>query len=194
MLAGRKKPKLNPSLLIYIKATFSHANRFKPILPCGVVREDIYLCGGGIMRAVFSDAFLTGHPDIDGEHRKIFEIINAVAGVIAKREYDMCQNLVASFLDLCRDHFTHEEKILKDLNFPRLKEHALFHASLLDKGEAIRAMCKDQNDPAQLDDCFTELVRFFIEDVVRGDLDFVSFLQDKGVVPQPPCGPFRPVN
>jgi hemerythrin len=135
------------------------------------------------MRVDFSDAFLTGHPDIDGEHIEIFEIINAVADAIDEREFSNCHKLTSSFLELCRDHFQHEEEILAKLKFPRLEEHASFHTALLEKGETIFELCECQSDPSLLEDRFTELVTFFIEEVVRGDLDFVSFLQDKGVVP-----------
>ena len=155
-------------------------------------RAGNFLLWGDTMRVAFSDAFLTGHPDIDGEHLEIFEIINAVADAIAEREFEICENLVSSFLNVCRDHFRHEEEILAEVNFPRLEEHASFHADLLEKGQNIRLLCKRQVDPSQLDNCFTEMVKFFLEDVVRGDLDFVSFLQHKGVVPIRPEYPVRP--
>jgi hemerythrin len=147
---------------------------------------------GGAVKVVFSDSFLTGHPEIDREHREIFEIINSVGEAIAAHEFSMCHRLAGSFLEVCRDHFVHEESILADLKFPRLAPHATFHAQLLEKAEAIRDLCERQSDPDHLGECFNELVHFFLEDVVKGDLDFVSFLIEKGVATPRPCAPALP--
>ncbi len=147
---------------------------------------------GPDMHVVFSDSFLTGHPEIDNEHREIFEVINSVGEAIMAREFSVCHRLAGSFLEVCRNHFSHEEAILADLQFPRLDQHAMFHAELLEKAEAIRELCERQSDSEHLDECFNELVHFFLEDVVKGDLDFVSFLIEKGVASPRPCAPAMP--
>ncbi|OEJ69191.1 hypothetical protein BEN30_03605 [Magnetovibrio blakemorei] len=128
------------------------------------------------------DTFLTGHPVIDGEHKKIVNAINSVADAVAAGEYDRCATLLDDFLKICIDHFKSEEDLLGKLGYPRLKDHALFHGELVLKAKAVKVLCMDQRNPDRIDRCFQEMATLLIEDVVKGDLQFVSFLKDKGVV------------
>jgi hypothetical protein len=68
------------------------------------------------------------------------------------------------------------------LGYPWLKDHALFHGELVLKAKGVKVLCMDQQKPDNIDRCFQEMATLLIEDVVKGDLQFVSFLQDKGVV------------
>lgn len=128
------------------------------------------------------DTFLTGHPVIDGEHKNIVNAINSVADAVAAGEYDRCASLLDDFLNICIDHFKSEEDLLGALNYPWLKDHALFHGELVLKAKAVKVLCMDRQRPDSIDRCFHEMATLLIEDVVKGDLQFVSFLKDKGVV------------
>lgn len=128
------------------------------------------------------DTFLTGHPVIDGEHKKIVNAINSVADAVAAGEYERCAVLLDDFLEICADHFKSEEALLASMNYPWLEEHAEFHRELLLKAKVVKVLCMDRQRPDSIKRCFEEMATLLIEDVVRGDLQFVSFLMNKGVV------------
>lgn len=134
------------------------------------------------MKLQLLDTFITGHPVIDGEHRKIVDSINEVSTAVRAGEYELCATLLDDFLEICIDHFRAEERLLKELNYPGLNDHAVFHKELVIKAKAVKSLCMDMHAPDSIRRCFDEMATLLIEDVVKGDMQFVSFLIEKGVV------------
>ena len=134
------------------------------------------------MHVELLDTFLTGHPLIDAEHLKIVESINGVSDAVNAGEYERCAYLLDDFLNICQNHFAAEEGLLADLGYPGLHDHAVFHKELILKAKAVKALCMDRNAPDSIRRCFDEMATLLVEDVVKGDLQFVSFLIDKGAV------------
>lgn len=128
------------------------------------------------------ETFITGHPVIDAEHRKIVDSINGVSEAVHAGEYDKCAHLLDDFLTICQDHFATEERLLEELGYPGLHDHAVFHKELVLKAKAVKTLCMDMKSPESIERCFNEMATLLIEDVVKGDLQFVSFLIDQGVV------------
>jgi len=134
------------------------------------------------MKIELLETFITGHPVIDRQHRSIVDAINGVSDAINSGAYDRCAILLDDFLGICENHFTTEEKILEDLGYPGVKEHAVFHQELILKARAVKSLCMDTHKPDSIKRCFDEMATLLIEDVVKGDLQFVSFLIDQNVV------------
>lgn len=134
------------------------------------------------MKVELLETFLTGHPVIDGEHAEIVNMINAVSHSIENGEHDKCAELLEAFLVLCDEHFKSEEALLADAEFPGLKDHCIFHHELLLKAQAVKALCVNTETPETLKRCFEEMATLLIEDVVRGDMQFVSFLREKDII------------
>ena len=134
------------------------------------------------MKVELLQTFITGHPVIDDEHLKIVNAINDVSAAITSGEYDRCAELLDDFLAICQNHFQTEEDLLKELGYPQLQDHAVFHKELIIKAKAVKILCMDMNDPGNIRRCFDEMATLLIEDVVKGDMQFVSFLIEKGVV------------
>lgn len=126
-------------------------------------------------------SFRIGHDEIDDDHEKIIDIINEIKETITDEEVEACRRLFDSFIRMAKDHFDREEGILREAGFPRLDEHAVFHDELLKKAHRVKKLCIDMSDRELLRECFDEMAAFMIEDVVRGDLDFKSFLEEKGL-------------
>ena len=130
------------------------------------------------------DTFITGHPVVDAEHRKIVDSINGVSQAVNAGEYERCSTLLDDFLQICIDHFDSEENLLSELGYPGLADHTAFHRELILKAKSVKVLCMDRTRPDSIQRCFDEMATLLIEDVVKGDLQFVSFLVEKGVVDQ----------
>jgi len=138
------------------------------------------------MKIELLETFLTGHPKIDAEHLKIVGAINNVSEAILAGEYDRCSMLLDEFLEICIDHFKSEEKLLAKLDYPGLADHSVFHSELILKAKSVKILCMDIDRDDSIRRCFDEMATLLIEDVVRGDLQFVSFLIEKGEIKQRP--------
>jgi len=126
------------------------------------------------------ETFLTGHDVIDAEHARIVSSINSVSKTIENGQFGECTRLLDDFLNICAAHFNTEETLLAKLRYPDLEEHAVFHKELILKAKAVRVLCMDANDPQSLAKCFDEMAALLVEDVIKGDMAFVSFLIEKG--------------
>ena len=134
------------------------------------------------MKLEMLETFLTGHPEIDNDHRKLIDLINLVDEAISSKEYTECKKLLDSFVDFARDHFEREEKILIDIGFPDAENHSAYHVEMLDRAENVKNLCREMNDQGLIRECFEEMSSFLIDDVVRGDSAFVSYMIAKGIV------------
>jgi hemerythrin len=139
------------------------------------------LGGGAMVKVEMREAYKTGNDVIDEDHRRIIDIINEINDSIEDEQFETCKKLFDSFINVAKHHFHREEKILSEAGFPRLKEHVKYHKELLKKSDETKRLCTDITDREQLQKCFGELVGFLIDDVVRGDMDFKSFLVEKGL-------------
>ncbi len=134
------------------------------------------------MKLEMLESFLTGHPEIDADHRKLIEVINLIDDAISDNDFGECRNLLDSFLLVAKSHFEREENILRKIDFPDVDNHTQYHMDMLDRAEAVKNLCREMKEKHLLKECFDEMVSFLIDDVVRGDSVFVSYMIDKGIV------------
>lgn len=129
----------------------------------------------------WSDDLIIGHADIDDEHKKIIEVVNIIAHAISVKNIDKCSQMLTAFIQLAKNHFAAEEKILLDNEYPDVKSHSEYHQILLVKAQNILNLCVGAEENDQLHAHFNELVEFLTHDILKGDLDFAPFLADKGL-------------
>ena len=129
----------------------------------------------------WSEIFELGVPEIDADHRKMFALARDVGLAIAMNDHEKCAALTAQLVALARDHFEREEGLLRGLGYYDLEEHIRYHAALLDQAEAMRQACAEMKGQAAVEECFRNVMGFLIDDIIRGDFGFKSFLEENGV-------------
>lgn len=127
------------------------------------------------------EKFRIGHDVIDRGHRMCLDMINDINDAIKNGQFRACRELFGSFIEVAENHFRKEEQILREADFPGLAGHTKYHHDLLRKARKVKGMCGDTADRKHLQGIFDEMSSFLIDDVVRGDLEFKSFLIDKGL-------------
>lgn len=94
---------------------------------------------GAFVQLVWKEAFLSGHPVIDEQHRMLFRVCNELLdGLLSARPIDEVALVVERLLAEVARHFADEEVILAKAGFPGFKAHAEAHAALLEKGRALK--------------------------------------------------------
>ncbi|MDP1675033.1 MAG: diguanylate cyclase [Burkholderiales bacterium] len=129
--------------------------------------------GLSALHLTWREDYECGHPLIDAEHRELFELANVLleAVVSAKDARPVLDRLI----EHVRQHFSDEETILAEHDYPRLEAHRAAHAGLLAKAAELRARLA--NDDAGLG----AVVEFLAGDVVArhlftADRDFFPLL------------------
>lgn len=129
----------------------------------------------------------TGHAVIDADHQHIIESINAITRDVTQGgELAASQMLLDEFIGMCEAHFQREEEILAQASYPELDEHAAYHNEMLANARAAKTLYISANDPAQRLRHLEDMVAYLIDDIVRSDMAFVSYLQAHGVTRERP--------
>jgi hemerythrin len=128
----------------------------------------------------WSESFRIGVEAIDSAHRDMLRVVNDIESAIQDKNYELASTLVGELFVISSKHFKDEEKYLEAVGYPDLKGHIEYHAELLSRAEAVRERCDEGRPEASVKNCYEELASFFIDDVIRGDMEYKSFLQEKG--------------
>jgi len=115
----------------------------------------------GLLPLVWSTKYEHGHVTIDTQHRRLFELVNALLNAILDEKPKLDVGLL--FDDLVKDvanHFSTEDNSLAEANLPLSQEHQEIHRKLL-------ARCKDMAERYHYDVLKVDaLYKFVAHDVV----------------------------
>lgn len=76
------------------------------------------------------DSYSLGDAEIDAQHRTLFGLVNAL---LAATEKSHLADAVTNLFEHTRDHFKHEEAIMRNSGYPGLQAHVEQHNTLLAK-------------------------------------------------------------
>ncbi len=122
-----------------------------------------------------------GNDAIDDAHREMVSIMRATKEAILSKDMGLSRKLLGELTRETIRHFKEEEDLLEKAGYEDLGEHVEFHKKLVKRIKAVKADCENFRSPEKLLGCFDEMTRFMVDDIVRGDLAFKSFLQVKGL-------------
>jgi diguanylate cyclase (GGDEF)-like protein/hemerythrin-like metal-binding protein len=136
--------------------------------------------GAGVLRLYWLEAYESGDPTIDAEHRELFELGNALiaAAIEQQPQPGAWREARHSMLAHLAQHFRDEEVLLDQSGYARLSEHRRAHAELLRRAHELSAAV-DGGDATP-----SHLVNFLVNDVIalhllRTDRDFHLHLQSE---------------
>ncbi|MCI5212424.1 MAG: diguanylate cyclase, partial [Candidatus Electrothrix sp. ATG2] len=118
------------------------------------------------LRIAWKEDFYSGHPIIDKQHMELIDQTNHLIDAILTGADERVLDTIAEdlFLSL-KEHFTYEEQILAQIEYPQLQRHKDEHRSLLTKSEGLI----DQFRNGSLD--FFKLIQFISQEALAGHLD-----------------------
>lgn len=95
---------------------------------------------GSLLRLVWHDSYECGEPLIDSEHRRLFELANALIEAAFVRDENMAgfESALDGMLAHMSRHFTDEEDILQQRGYPDLDAHIRAHQLLLEHAQRLR--------------------------------------------------------
>ncbi len=76
------------------------------------------------------ERYILGDAEIDAQHQTLFALVNEL---LAATEKSHVTDAVANLFKHTRDHFAHEEAVMRRMNYPGLRTHVEQHNTLLSK-------------------------------------------------------------
>lgn len=87
----------------------------------------------------FTQKYMTGVELIDNEHRRLFEIIGEAYRIVEKDtvsdRYDEIMHLLDRLEEYAEVHFSHEEQLMEQIQYPWINEQRRAHTIFLEKME-----------------------------------------------------------
>ena len=80
------------------------------------------------VRFVWDDNYSVGNPEIDQQHKKLFELGNGIPDLV--NTVDIKQTIMDLYR-YTREHFTNEEAMMRRIGFPLYAEHKILHEDLI---------------------------------------------------------------
>ena len=131
-----------------------------------------------LMQMVWKDAYCSGNQLIDAQHQSLFKVASEVLeATFVTRQKELILSTVTRLLDDIAQHFRDEEHFLKSVGFPDMKQHAKYHAKLLNKGfELVQGFTEDK---LAVGDILQYLVgEVVMQHLLGDDKDFFEFTRD----------------
>lgn len=105
-----------------------------------------------------------------------------VKDAINKKNFDECALLLETLIKEAKGHFKREEAYLPEAKYPQLENHKIYHGKLLRQAEAAKAICEGIVTEHDIKECFESMAEFLIDDILRGDISFKSYLEYEGYI------------
>ncbi len=118
---------------------------------------------------------------LDEQHESLLDELNdyldMLRGNAGRLPADQCFDRLS---DKMHSHFLHEEEIMAGLRYHGLDWHIGHHRESMARLQSLRRQCIDKGyiDIDDINDCFSQV----IDDVLRADLQFKTFLHARGIL------------
>jgi hemerythrin-like metal-binding protein len=114
---------------------------------------------------------------IDDDHRELYAVMRDIHDSIETGDLAHTKALTEDFIGLAKAHFAREQEMLLRVRFPDVEEHIRHHAAIIAKARELKAIREDKAGKTEAAHLYDELLSVLLDDIVRGDHYFKSFLE-----------------
>jgi hemerythrin-like metal-binding protein len=122
------------------------------------------------MKLVWKDSYKLGYATIDAEHEHAFTVANAFLAATDQAEQ---RRVAMQLYQHTRVHFAHEEALMREMNFPDVKQHTERHNLLIGRLNVISTSIAqgDVNKQALV----TLMTDWAMHHIVQDDAQFAAY-------------------
>ncbi|MCW8880078.1 MAG: bacteriohemerythrin [Kangiellaceae bacterium] len=130
----------------------------------------------------WSHEYSVGIPSIDNQHKRLIELINQLNQAMAEGESaSIVADILKGLTDYTRYHFSYEEDLFNQHNYPQTEQHLKEHASLIDRVEQFHyEFAQDPGGSISLE-LMQFLTNWLVDHIQGSDREYAGFLLKKGV-------------
>ena len=116
-----------------------------------------------------SEKQLVGNEALDAQHTAIFSSMAKVYGFLLKDKKDKGLHDSLDMLDAyCKLHFFDEEKVMSEMDIPRIEDHKAQHVLFVRHLEVFMGRCQEMNCAENIDE-LNFLKGWFLEHIMAFD-------------------------
>ena len=126
---------------------------------------------------LWSPDFAIGHDAIDEQHRNLVKWTEYVQEADALSE-DEIHGLLDFIHGFIFTHFTDEELLMIDIQFPDLQRHTELHCTTRAQFFEVKLWCSEASDPREMQDMVVGLFEAYVDHIKKYDTQFKKYLLD----------------
>lgn len=119
------------------------------------------------------DEYLTGIPQIDEEHTRLFELAESAYQLMQDEyvhdKYDELVSILDELKDYTKTHFAHEEEYMESIDYQAIFIQRAQHKKFIEKLECINYEDVDENQEETISDILSFLTDWLINHIVKLD-------------------------
>ncbi len=123
------------------------------------------------MTIEWKDSYLLGEAEIDAQHRHAFELANEFMAASDKTELSHCAMQLYQHV---REHFKHEESLMRELKFPEYAAHVQWHNDFISRLNDVSASISQNS--LQQDDVKTLMTDWALQHIAQYDARLASYI------------------
>ena len=132
-------------------------------------------------KMVLSDKLPIDNPEIDNEHKKLFEIYNELVDLIElKKSREDFARILTMMTDYSLKHFKKEEKYMSLLSYPKINEHIAYHRNYIYTVAMYNIDLLSENPPNPV-----EIIKFlkdwWLNHIIKVDSMYENFKKENAL-------------
>ena len=129
----------------------------------------------------WKDDYSVGIDSIDQQHKKLLNLINQLQTAVDYSTGEQFEReALDELVDYTKTHFTYEEGLMRDNDYPDFEPHKLQHEKMFEKVREVLAEYEQDQDTAMAN--AAEYLRDWLINHINGtDKEYSSYLIGKGV-------------
>lgn len=130
--------------------------------------------------AIWSDAYVTGHPVVDRQHQHLFSLVNDLHhGIVSGHGRDKMGPILKELARYTVEHFATEEGFMREKGYPNLVRHKAKHDDL--KGQVVDLIGKFDSGELSLPSTLSKFLADWVSHHIKEeDKELVAWLKAKG--------------
>lgn len=129
----------------------------------------------------WTDTYSTGIAEVDQQHKKLIDLINALHDAMAKGQAkSVLGKILGELVNYCASHFAMEERLFDQYGYPEAADHKDKHQKMASKVLALQAQF-DQGKATITLDVMDFLQQWLDKHILGTDKKYAPFLISKGV-------------
>ena len=128
---------------------------------------------------MFDESLLLGNTTIDEQHRELFSQLDKISYACLDGCDEVQLKKMLQFLDdYTQRHFSHEETVMKQMNYPNIKTQQLQHSVFRQKIQKMLEINIKELGPDELSLMIKrELLNWYTHHIKRLDKEMVNFIK-----------------
>ena len=127
----------------------------------------------------WDNSLSVGVEAIDNDHKDLIELINKLFEAInTQYSNEILEEAFASLNHYVKDHFTHEEALMKKYQYPNLEEHILLHQGFVNELPKMKEKLFSAGSYKTALNVYQFLADWLINHIIKEDLKYTQYIHN----------------